>query len=673
MQIRKKLTVIMTALIVLSVLATSVFSYMKSSNIISDQTRKSALALVTSEVNTISELIQEEELLPDYLTVTKEVLDLFTDPTNKEKVDAVVKLFARYISDKSNVESLSLQNNQGICIANTDPKIIGMDLSDRAYNKNTLSTKKPQISETLTSKSTGKQIIMLTHPIIELSDDRFLGYIGTPIQAESLAKYLKDVKLNGTRSSYSYLVDEKGNYVYFTQADQIGKPAEIKEIKDIIGRIAKGEKIEPSITNYAYNGQQMVAAYALIPRTSWLLVVAGDINEIQAPVKEMNLFILLIGLIIIVIAFVLVFYTARQISLPISGVTELINRTSKLNLIYDKSFEWLLKYKDETGAMSKAIIDMRKALREMVDSLQKSSGDINENASKVEAFTEKIHINSSDNSATTQQLSAGMEETAASTEEITASIEEAGNSVKSIVSKTNEGAELTSEIIERASQLHKDSKASSDSAKAIYSEVKHKLENALNQLKAVEQINVLADTILGITGQTNLLALNAAIEAARAGEAGKGFAVVSEEIRKLAEQSSKTAGDIQKIVSEIHSAVSNMTASSEQVLKFLDQDVTKDYIKFMKGSEQYNQDAALITEMMASINSSTKSLGDTMSNIIKAVGEVAATVNEGASGINNIAEKNSETVSLTQEVASKARESIEYANALQNIVSKFKV
>src|SRR5204863_2057434 len=66
-----------------------------------------------------------------------------------------------------------------------------------------------------------------------------------------------------------------------------------------------------------------------------------------------------------------------------------------------------------------------------------------------------------------------------------------------------------------------------------------------------DQIGGIVETITSIAGQTNLLALNAAIEAARAGEQGRGFAVVAEEVRKLAEESRRAAGEIATLVGEI--------------------------------------------------------------------------------------------------------------------------
>ena len=91
----------------------------------------------------------------------------------------------------------------------------------------------------------------------------------------------------------------------------------------------------------------------------------------------------------------------------------------------------------------------------------------------------------------------------------------------------------------------------------------------------MDQINVLAKSIMDITGQTNLLALNASIEAARAGEAGKGFAVVADEIRVLAEQSKAAVAHIQEVTGNVTAAVENLANDAERLLEFVGNDVVE--------------------------------------------------------------------------------------------------
>ncbi|HEX9059353.1 MAG TPA: methyl-accepting chemotaxis protein, partial [Clostridia bacterium] len=120
-------------------------------------------------------------------------------------------------------------------------------------------------------------------------------------------------------------------------------------------------------------------------------------------------------------------------------------------------------------------------------------------------------------------------------------------------------------------------------------------------------------------------------------------------------------------------AVNDMKNSSIKVLEFLDTDVTKDYDKFILVSEQYNQDASAVNEMMSITSNSAEELAATMNNIAKAIGEVTITVNEGAKGVSDIAAKTSSTVDLTVEVEKSAKESSEYAKILQEIVDRFKL
>ena len=120
----------------------------------------------------------------------------------------------------------------------------------------------------------------------------------------------------------------------------------------------------------------------------------------------------------------------------------------------------------------------------------------------------------------------------------------------------------------------------------------------IEKSKAVEEISVLTDNIIGITEQTNLLSLNASIEAARAGEAGRGFAVVADEIGKLAANSAETAGKIQKVSVKVIEAVNELTQKAETMLHFMDETAMEGYEKLLETSQNYRNDIADLNRRM---------------------------------------------------------------------------
>ena len=103
-----------------------------------------------------------------------------------------------------------------------------------------------------------------------------------------------------------------------------------------------------------------------------------------------------------------------------------------------------------------------------------------------------------------------MEKSAAVTKDITQSVRVMANNVDDIVTRTVEGGKVSNEIIQRAAELRDRAITSNENIKEIVTDIREKLEEAIEQSKSVEQINILADTILEITDQTNLLSLDAA-------------------------------------------------------------------------------------------------------------------------------------------------------------------
>lgn len=678
MKIRMKLSVLMIVVTLISTLLMGIFTYSKSTKTILNLTDVAMGQVNTNKAQTIEAMIDKEKRNMELVAGESEIAELLLKSGNGTLASTGDPLQAevntklqQIVKDAGNLEHMFVANMKGIGIADSDTKLIGTDFSERNYTKNVMKTAGPVISETLKSKSTGAYVLAFVHPVT--SGGKMIGFVASAVNANSIIKYLSDAKVANAPSSYAYLVDETGNILFHPIETKIGTAVENAQIKAVVEQIKAGKKVADGNVQYTYKGAEKKSAYTVLTVTNWTLVLTGDLGEIMKPVDNMTNYIILLGIGSLLLTLLVGISVATRISSPIIKLTEMINRTAELDLKYDSQYEYLLKNKDETGTIAKAMFHTRAVLREMASSLVTISTKVLDNAEMLEKLSNDVRENAHDNSATTEQLSAGMEETAASTQEMSAAIHEIESNVRSISGRVKEGAGVSGQITERALALQHDATESIDNAKRIYESVRVEMEKAIEQSGSIHEINVLADTILSITSQTNLLALNAAIEAARAGEAGRGFAVVAGEIRKLAEKSSETAAGIQGVVKNVYSSVEQMKEHSEAMLEFIDHNVLGDYERLAEVSQQYNSDASAIDELMNQFGEAADHLSETVSSVAIAINEVAATVNEGAIGVQDIAEKTADIVEKTLHEATMADENTQSAKELQGLVEKFKI
>ncbi|WP_172195882.1 methyl-accepting chemotaxis protein [Saccharibacillus qingshengii] len=363
----------------------------------------------------------------------------------------------------------------------------------------------------------------------------------------------------------------------------------------------------------------------------------------------------------------------RNVRLRTRIAVGLIRKTADLDLKYDNSYERFLEEGDEFAVLIQAEAEARKQFRSIIEDVRRESHDIEHVMEGVAVRMSQLDDSVQDISATTQQLSAGMEQTSFSTQNMSGTSSEIGRALESIAVKAQEGARTSEQLSVRAAELRATFQQSYQEGTSSYEEVKVKLEKAMEESRAVEQITLLAESILQITAQTNLLSLNASIEAARAGEAGRGFAVVAAEIRKLAEDSKQAADKIQEVTGAVLHSVGSLKSNSESLLVFFAESVQHDYALMLRATEEYAEGAVDTEASSTDLSATTEELLASMESLVKSTDEIAMSASEGASGTGIIAEKASLAAGNASDVLGGVRSSKEGIEALARSVEKFKL
>lgn len=331
----------------------------------------------------------------------------------------------------------------------------------------------------------------------------------------------------------------------------------------------------------------------------------------------------------------------------------------------------LLKRRDDFGKLAASLESMRNEMSGLIGEVKSQSTEITRMVQEIDDNIQALDEEIENVSATTEELAAGMEETAASSEEINAMSHEIESAAKSIATRSQDGATEADDIRDRAVGIKKTTTENDERTKAIHAEINEGLTKALEDIKVVDQIGVLAESIMEITGQTNLLALNASIEAARAGEAGKGFAVVADEIRVLAEQSKAAVVHIQDVTKNVVESVTNLADGAKKLLEFVGTDVVDSFAGFSDMADSYSNDAGSIDALVTDFSASSEQLLASINGVMDAIGEVSKAATEGATGTNDIAEKTGVVVEKAAEIKEKAEAAHHAADKLQQNVEHF--
>lgn len=479
---------------------------------------------------------------------------------------------------------------------------------------------------------------------IDIGDGSIIGFV-TPGGRELVVENVEEGKES--------VLPEEGNVFsgqeYYTAVmDEAVADAGIAEVD------FQGEKY---LFIYSHSADIGFTTCALVP----MRVVTSQATEIR------NMTIGLVILACVIVVIVGIFITAG-IENNMRRISRKFGDVAKGDLTVTVSAKGHDEFQDLAGSATNMITNTKK----LVNQVSNATGELEVSAQNVGQASELIHEYSQDITRAIGEINEGMEEQSRHAQECVEKTDILSNEIQEVshvverveklVGETegmiNKGMEIVQVLGDRAGETTQMTVKVSESIESLR--------------KESEIINSFVATITEITEQTNLLSLNASIEAARAGEAGRGFAVVAEEIRKLADDSAKAAGEIRNNVANITAQTQNSVESASQAKAMVElqtKAVEEVIAVFREMQERMGQlieglkDIVVSTEKADGERSAAVAAVKNISDIIEETAGSAETVNDVANKLLNHVEKLSTTASVLDE----------NMEGLKNEISVFKI
>ena len=434
-------------------------------------------------------------------------------------------------------------------------------------------------------------------------------------------------------NNYIWIQAPGPKIVYHPDAGLVGKPLDtmdpkLAEIFRQLDRIAQAK----GGGFWHYDWPKPGAGKGLHPKVSyvrrfepwdWVLGAGIYVDDVAQEVRSVSLLLIISATIISALILFGSLTLSRRLVRPLRALESGIRSS-------DLSQRIVIESRDEIGDTAAAFNEYNAGLKSVV--------------SDVHGFADQAASGSMELAASAEQMTHTIDEVAKAGE----SLKQHGDNVASAI------GELLADIGAMGDRIAQTGDRAQDAVEEAGEAAKAGEEAARGMMEIQEvmtQIVRAVQVIQEIAVQTNLLSLNAAIEAAKAGAQGKGFAVVAEEVRKLAERSSGSAQEIEKLIQRTEATVSRGAGSvafTIQGLQTIDSRVSQISARI--------QDVKAISARQA-----------------RTSGQVDAMAKEIAGQLTRNAAATHEMAVTVQEVSSTAESLAQVAEGLRNVMTRFKL
>lgn len=371
----------------------------------------------------------------------------------------------------------------------------------------------------------------------------------------------------------------------------------------------------------------------------------------------------------LVSSMILAYFITRNISIPVRLVSKALEQVASGDLSIK---EIQVKNGDEIGKLVSSLNKMVKNLHNIVQRTQQAS-------IAVASSSQELSINSKETSLSTEQITSAMQKVAAGAENQMVGFTETSMAMEDM----SKGIQFIAESSSNASELAIDSSMGANQGNQAIQDAIHKMSSVndavqksadgLIQLNRNSiEIGGIVNIIAEIASQTHLLALNASIEAARAGDYGRGFSVVAAEVKKLAEESERSAHQIKGLIESIQMGTHNAVLSMNEGVKEI-HDGMKSVSLAGAAFENIVSASESLSVQIQDIASASEQMSASSEQAAASVIEMTDIAKKSYSHTQNVAETSIGQLTSVQEIMVSSSSLTLIAQELKQVISMFKI
>ncbi|MFJ7182963.1 methyl-accepting chemotaxis protein [Lysinibacillus xylanilyticus] len=642
-----KLYSLFALILLIPVISVGSLSYLSAKNSIKEEilfsADESVKILNTLIDKTISEKINE-------INVLSKDIDSSMYEQQKETLQTD---FQQYMKLSPDVLSIYVGTNDGAFIQ--EPKINSANynpLEREWYKKATELKGETVITNPYVDAGTGDMVVTIARQVNDQS-----GVVAIDIKLTELQKVADSIYIG--KKGYPSIFGENNMVI---SHPTIEPGSELNE-----SFLDKMNDSKSGTYEYVFDGDDRIMLFTTNELTNWKItgtIFAKEIDESASSILDHTFLVLIIAVVISAIVF---YFVMKGIIKPIKSLKDSAVTISKGDLTEKVT----ITSHDEIGQLGQAFNDMQESLRTLIQKIE-------QNAEEVASSAEELTANASQTSTATEKVAISIQDVATSADTQTTSANKNAESLQELSKAILHIAEISSTVTDlsqhatlQADEGGKAVQNTKDQMQSIHLSVTDSNMKIQTLHERSKQITSILDVITSIADQTNLLALNAAIEAARAGEHGKGFAVVADEVRKLAEQSQKSAQQIFELIHgiqlETEQSVNIMAKVTEDVqngLHVSDEAITK--FQVIKTSMDK------ITPRMEEVSSASEQMSASVQEVTAITEDLAFSAQGNATASEDVAASTEEQLASMEEINASAQALAHMADELKQLISQFK-